>query len=235
MKLKGVVFDLDGVITDTAHLHFIAWRQVAAEIGIVIDEAFNHQLKGISRMASLERILRHGGKAAQFDAARRRALAERKNARYVQLLASLTPESVLPGILPLLAELRDGGIRIGLASVSLNAPAILRALGIEQAFDYCADAARVARSKPDPAIFLAACAGLGIRPAEAIGVEDAQAGIEAINAAGMLSVGIGLDLHGAGLLLDSTRQLTWHRLSAFWTAQHPKANSSGEHNGSVNP
>ncbi|WP_369834388.1 beta-phosphoglucomutase [Cronobacter dublinensis] len=219
MQPDAVIFDLDGVITDTAHLHFVAWRQVAADVGISIDEAFNQQLKGISRMGSLERILAYGGKAQAFSAAEKAALAARKNARYVDALRALTPQAVLPGINALLTALRGAGIGIGLASVSLNAPAILQALGLADAFDFCADAARLTHSKPDPEIFIAACAGLGVAPARCIGVEDAQAGIDAINACGMLAVGIGASLTGAQLRLDETAQLTWPRLHALWNQQ----------------
>lgn len=221
MKLDAVIFDLDGVVTDTAQLHFIAWRETAQEIGITIDQTFNEELKGISRMASLQRILQHGGKEMHFSTADCEALCERKNSRYVATLASLTPESILPGITELLQDLRTRGIRIGLASVSLNAPVILKALGISHLFDYCADASRIVHSKPDPEIFLLACRGLAVAARNAIGIEDAQAGIEAINASGMASVGIGDDLMGAGLLLPSTRELNWHRLDAYWQRLHP--------------
>ncbi len=219
MALKAVVFDLDGVITDTAHLHFLAWRSVAQEIGITFDEVFNEELKGISRMDSLQRILRHGGKEGVFNNKQCLALAGKKNDLYVQSLASLTQASLLPGIREVLAEIRAANVKIGLASVSLNAPAILHALAIHTAFDFCADASRIAYSKPDPEIFLAACAGLNVRPEEAIGIEDAAAGVEAINAAGMLSVGIGPGLGHAGLQLHSTRELSWKCLSDFWSSR----------------
>ena len=133
MALKAVVFDLDGVITDTAHLHFLAWRAVAEEIGITFDEVFNEQLKGISRMDSLLRILKHGGKEGMFSDEQCLELATKKNARYVQSLASLTQDSLLPGIQDVLADIRAAKVKIGLASVSLNAPGILHALGIHQA------------------------------------------------------------------------------------------------------
>lgn len=219
MTLNAVVFDLDGVITDTAHLHFLAWRSVAQEIGITIDEAFNEQLKGISRMDSLHLILQHGGKAGTFDDKQRLTLAGKKNEIYVQSLASLTQDSLLPGIREVLADIRAANVKIGLASVSLNAPGILQALGIHKAFDFCADASRISCSKPDPEIFLAACAGLHVRPEEAIGIEDAAAGVEAINAAGMLSVGIGPGLDHAELQLHSTRELTWKCLTDFWASR----------------
>lgn len=219
MMLKAVIFDLDGVITDTAHLHFLAWRTVAQEIGISIDETFNEELKGISRMDSLQRILRYGGKEGAFNEQQRLALAAKKNALYVRSLASLTQDSLLPGIREVLAGIRAANVKTGLASVSLNAPGILQALGIDHAFDFCADASRIARSKPDPEIFLAASAGLNVSPREAIGIEDAAAGIQAINAAGMLSVGIGPGLDEAGIQLHSTRELTWKCLTDFWASR----------------
>ncbi len=213
--LQAVIFDLDGVITDTAHLHFQAWRTVAAETGIHLNEEVNESLKGISRMASLERILRLGGKASTFNEAQKAALAGRKNARYVELLGSLGPQSLLPGIAPLLTELKTQQIKIGLASASLNAPRILQALGLTAIFDYCADASRITHSKPHPEIFLAACRGLGVKPQACVGVEDAQAGIDAINASGMLSIGIGSTLREADLRLNSTQELTWRRIAGL--------------------
>ncbi|POP44365.1 beta-phosphoglucomutase [Superficieibacter electus] len=216
MKLEAVIFDLDGVITDTAHLHFQAWRQVACEIGIEIDETFNNTLKGISRGESLRRILHFGGCEAAFTQPQRDALASRKNGIYVDSLSQLTAQSILPGIHELLLELRERQIPTGLASVSLNAPTILNMLGIAELFTFCADAGRITHSKPDPEIFLAACDGLGVSAQRCIGIEDAQAGIDAINACGMHSIGIGAGLQHAGLRLTSTDQLTWPCLSAFW-------------------
>ncbi|MBC0307724.1 beta-phosphoglucomutase [Escherichia coli] len=210
MKLQGVIFDLDGVITDTAHLHFQAWQQIAAEIGISIDAQFNESLKGISRDESLRRILQHGGKEGDFNSQERAQLA------YLHSLRELTVNAVLPGIRSLLAALRAQQIPAGLASVSLNAPTILAALELREFFTFYADASQLKNSKPDPEIFLAACAGLGVPPQACIGIEDAQAGIDAINASGMRSVGIGAGLTGAQLLLPSTESLTWPRLSAFW-------------------
>ena len=216
MKPQAIIFDLDGVITDTAHLHFLAWKQIADEIGIVIDGAFNDSLKGISRGESLQRILRFGGKEGAFSADDCAQLAARKNALYVHSLRELTAQSVLPGIRELLCTLREQQVLVGLASVSLNAPAILCALNLTDFFDFCADASQITRSKPDPEIFLAACKGLGVRPEACIGIEDAQAGIDAINASGMLSVGVGEALAGADLHLPVTEFLTWPCLSAFW-------------------
>jgi len=223
MKPQAVIFDLDGVVTDTAHLHFLAWQRIARDVGIDIDEKINEQLKGISRGESLRRILAHGGAEARVDEAQRLQLCERKNALYVESLAQLNPDSILPGIAGLLTALRAQGIRTGLASVSLNAPRILAALNLTAQFDFCADAAKVARSKPDPAIFIAACEGLGVKPEQCIGIEDAQAGIDAINACSMASVGIGEQLSGADLRLASTADLSWARLETFWLTHHSVA------------
>jgi beta-phosphoglucomutase len=220
MKPQAVVFDLDGVVTDTAHLHFLAWKNIASSIGVEIDEQINEQLKGISRMGSLERILRSGGVEHRFSEQEKIRLADRKNTLYVALLEQLTSDSVLPGIAALLAELHQQKVRVGLASVSLNAPRIVAALGLAEQFDFCADASRIQYSKPDPEIFITACAGLGFAPAQCIGIEDAQAGIEAINASGMLSVGIGPQLENADLLLASTEELNWPLLKTFWLNQH---------------
>ncbi|HKN03319.1 MAG TPA: beta-phosphoglucomutase [Buttiauxella sp.] len=220
MKPQAIIFDLDGVVTDTAHLHFIAWQRIAAELGIEIDEQINEQLKGISRMDSLARILRFGGAEDRYSEQEKIYLAERKNALYVASLQQLSPEAVLPGIAALLEEIHRQDVRVGLASVSLNAPHILKALGLVEQFDFCADAGKILHSKPDPEIFLAACAGLGVSPANCIGIEDAQAGIEAINASGMLAVGIGAQLEHADLLLPDTAQLNWPLLQTFWLNQH---------------
>ncbi|STE78424.1 beta-phosphoglucomutase [Escherichia coli] len=131
-------------------------------------------------------------------------------------MRELTVNAVLPGIRNLLADLRAQQIPVGLASVSLNAPDDFSGAGAARVFTFCADASQLKNSKPDPEIFLAACAGLGVPPQACIGIEDAQAGIDAINASGMRSVGIGAGLTGAQLLLPSTESLTWPRLSAFW-------------------
>lgn len=209
MNVKAIIFDLDGVITDTSELHFVAWRELAESLGIAIDEKFNECLKGVSRMGSLELILQHGHKENDYTPAEKESLATKKNARYVELLQNITPENVLPGVLPFLEECHNNGIKTALASASKNAPFILDKLEISNHFDYVADAAKVAHSKPAPDIFLAAAAGLDIAPAFCLGVEDAAAGIQAIHAAGMKAVGIGgkETLYEADLLLADTGKL----------------------------
>ncbi|QCR34752.1 beta-phosphoglucomutase [Nissabacter sp. SGAir0207] len=215
---QAVIFDLDGVITDTAEFHFQAWQQLAQKLGIEIDRAFNEQLKGVNRADSLACILRHGGQEQVWPPEARQQFMTEKNDLYRQLLANLTPADILPGILPLLAAVRAAGCRIGLASVSENAPQVLASLGLSDRFDFCADARALSHSKPHPEIFLTACQGLGVDPRQSIGIEDAQAGITAINANGMYSVGIGATLTEADYRLNHTGELAWPDLLAHWQA-----------------
>ena len=214
-EIKGILLDLDGVITETAEYHYQAWKELASEIGITIDRQFNECLKGVSRMDSLELILRHGGVADQYSKEEKTALAERKNRRYVELLKNLTPDNVLPGIRNFLHDARADGMKLGLASASKNARAIMDALNLTQSMDFIADAA-AARSKPAPDIFLLAAEGVGLQPESCIGIEDASAGIKAIHAAGMRAVGIGASLHEADLLLPNTGRLVYGDVKRFF-------------------
>ncbi|EAC3533668.1 beta-phosphoglucomutase [Listeria monocytogenes] len=202
--LKGVVFDLDGVITDTAHYHYLAWKKTAESIGIEFDEAFNENLKGVSRIDSLLLILRKDGRENDFTEEQIEALAADKNDFYVSLLKEITPADVLPGIKELIVDLKKQNLKCAIASVSKNARTVLSALEMEQEFDYIVDAAKITKSKPDPEIFVEACRGLGLETSEVVGIEDAQTGIEAINAAGIVSVGVGSGLRDADMTVKST-------------------------------
>ncbi|EAC4980564.1 beta-phosphoglucomutase [Listeria monocytogenes] len=202
--LKGVVFDLDGVITDTAHYHYLAWKKTAESIGIEFDEAFNENLKGVSRIDSLLLILKKDGRENDFTEEQIEALAADKNDFYVSLLKEITPADVLPGIKELIVDLKKQNLKCAIASVSKNARTVLSALEMEQEFDYIVDAAKITKSKPDPEIFVEACRGLGLEISEVVGIEDAQAGIEAINAAGIVSVGVGSGLRDADMTVKST-------------------------------
>lgn len=188
-RFKAVIFDLDGVITDTAHYHYLAWKRLAESEGVPFDHAFNEKLKGIDRMGSLELILAAAGRS--YSTGRKEALADLKNRHYQQLIADMSGADLLPGALAALASVRAAGLRIGLASVSRNAFAVLERLGIRDRFDYVVDAALIANSKPDPEIFLTAARHLGVAPADCLGVEDAVAGVAAIKRAGMVALGIG--------------------------------------------
>ena len=188
-RFKAVIFDLDGVITDTAHYHYLAWKQLAESEGVAFDEAFNEQLKGIDRAGSLDLILAASGKS--YSSGRKQALSDLKNRHYQSLIAHMSSADLLPGAVEALIEVREAGLLIGLASVSRNAFAVLDRLGIRSRFDYVVDAALIANSKPDPEIFLTAARALGVDPADCLGVEDAVAGVAAIKSAGMLALGIG--------------------------------------------
>ena len=186
---QAVIFDLDGVITDTAHFHFMAWKQLALSQGIHLDLSFNEALKGIDRMGSLERILALS--ARQYTLEQKLALADLKNQHYQQAIIGMGPQDLLPGALNTLINLKQRGLRIGLASVSKNAFTVLERLNIRHCFDVVVDAAEIVHSKPDPEIFLRAASLLDVAPAYCLGVEDSIAGISAIKSAGMFALGIG--------------------------------------------
>lgn len=188
-KFKAAIFDLDGVLVDTARYHYQAWKMLAAELGFDFTEQDNERLKGVSRMRSLEILLEIGGK--NFDESEMLRLADRKNTWYVDLISKLDESALLPGAEVCLQTLRGDGVLVGLASASKNAMMVIDALGIGPLFNFVADAAAVAHAKPAPDIFLAAAEGLVVDPADAVVFEDAPAGIEAAHAAGMFAVGIG--------------------------------------------
>lgn len=187
--LQAVIFDLDGVIADTAVVHRAAWERLAREIDAPFDEAIAERMKGVDRRGSLEILLERAPHA--YAEAEKTQLEERKNGYYREQIGRFGPEQLLPGARAAVEAVRDAGLRVGLASASRNAPLLLEKLGIAGLFDYIVDAARIERSKPDPEIFLAAADGLGVAPAACLGVEDAAAGIASIRAAGMVAVGIG--------------------------------------------
>lgn len=220
MTYQAVLFDLDGVITDTAEYHYLAWKKLAEEQGIYIDRAFNEQLKGVSRDDSLRRILAHGGKSV--DDAEFARLTTRKNDNYVEMIQAVRPEDVYPGILALLQALRAAGKKIALASASKNGPFLLEKMQLTAYFDAIADPAAVAHSKPAPDIFLAAAQGVGVDIRDCIGIEDAAAGITAIKAAGALPVGVGKaeDLGSDIALVPDTAHLTLAYLDEVWAALH---------------
>jgi beta-phosphoglucomutase len=188
-RFKAVIFDLDGVITDTAHYHYLAWKRLAESQGVHFDHAFNENLKGIDRMGSLDLIL--AGAKRAYTPEEKLALADEKNLHYQELIATMSASDLLPGAVAALDKVRAAGLRIGLASVSKNAFTVLERLGITDKFDYVVDAATIASGKPDPEIFLKAARELGVAPADCLGVEDAVAGVASIKSAGMFALGIG--------------------------------------------
>ena len=206
----GFIFDLDGVITDTAKFHYQAWKALADSLGISIDETFNETLKGISRMDSLDRILAHGHRENAFTPAEKEALAQQKNDHYVQLLEHLTTEDVLPGVVPLLQRAQARHIPCAVASASKNAPLILEKLGVRAYFATIVDPDSLSKGKPDPEIFLAAADSIGVLPQNAIGFEDAQSGIDGLKAAGIYAVGLSASqpLIGADMQVSEMTELS---------------------------
>ncbi|AOT69300.1 beta-phosphoglucomutase [Geosporobacter ferrireducens] len=189
--IRAVIFDLDGVITETSRQHFQAWKAVAYMIGVEIDSTVNESLKGVSREESLKIILKYGGILDKYSKEEMEKLCFCKNEYYKQLISQFTPANVFEGVVEMFEYLRGKGIKIAIGSASHNAPALISAMALEPYIDYIVDPGDVKRGKPAPDIFLKAASALGVKPSECIGVEDAVAGVEAIKAAGMYAIGIG--------------------------------------------
>ncbi len=187
--IKACIFDLDGVIVDTAHYHFLAWRRLAKELNIDLTEKENERLKGVSRMHSLEIILGLGG--ISMSEHEKENLANKKNSWFVDYLERMAPEEIFPGVKTLLSELRSKGIKISLASSSKNAKTVIQLLHIQNEFDTVVDGTMITHSKPHPEIFLLAASRLAVDPKDCVVFEDAEAGVEAALAAGMKCVGVG--------------------------------------------
>lgn len=186
---KAVIFDLDGVIVSTDEYHYRAWKAIADEQGIPFDRTVNERLRGVSRMNSLEIILEKASRT--YTAEEKTALCDRKNALYKQLILQLTPEDILDGVMPLLAFLKENGIKTAIGSSSRNTGVILRQIGLQDTFDAVCDGNCITRSKPDPEVFLKAAEMLGAAPEDCIVFEDAFSGIAAAKAAGMTGFGVG--------------------------------------------
>lgn len=206
-EVEAVLFDLDGVLVDTAVFHYQAWKRLANSMGFDFTEKQNEQLKGVSRMHSLELILKWGG--VDKTPEEKQVLAAQKNQSYLTLASQMKPGDVLPGAVELLQCLKDAGYKMALGSASKNAPLILRATGIAAYFDAVIDGNMVENSKPHPEVFLLGAELLGIPPNKCLVMEDAQAGIDAARAAGMYVIGVGHtnDLRNADYLVRDLREL----------------------------
>ena len=187
--IQAAIFDLDGVIVDTAHYHFVAWQRLARELGINFTAADNERLKGVSRMRSLEIILEIGGVSLSEE--KKEELATKKNSWFVEYIEAIKPEEVFSGVPEMLQLLRQQGNKIALASSSKNAETVIRLLQIGYLFDAMVDGTMITHTKPDPEIFLLAAKKLNVAPAHCVVFEDAEAGVEAALAAGMKCVGVG--------------------------------------------
>jgi beta-phosphoglucomutase len=187
--IEAVIFDLDGVIVDTAHYHYIAWKRLASEFGITLTLQHNELLKGVSRMRSLEIVLELGN--IQLPEAEKEALADKKNKWFIEYIESIRLEEIFAGVPAMLANCRKQKLKVALASSSKNAPRVIELLGVANLFDTMVDGTMITHSKPDPEIFLLAAKKLNVTPAKCLVFEDAEAGVEAALAAGMKCVGVG--------------------------------------------
>ena len=186
---KGLLFDLDGVIVDTAKYHFLAWKKLADELQIPFDEKDNERLKGVSRMASFEIILSLGNRSMTED--EKEACCKKKNDIYVDYIQKLEQNEILPGVKEFILDAKENGYKIALGSASKNAPLILDRLDIQNLFDEVIDGTKVSKAKPDPEVFLKGAEALQIAPENCIVFEDSTAGIEAAHNGQMKTVGIG--------------------------------------------
>jgi len=189
MKAGAGIFDLDGVLVDTARFHYLAWNELAAELGFEFTMVHNERLKGVSRMDSLEILLEIGN--IQLSAGEKNLMAERKNSRYLQYVDAMTEQDILPGVITFLQKMRESGKRIALGSVSKNARIILQRTGMIGFFDAIVDGTLISKAKPHPEVFLTGAGLMNLPPEACVVFEDAVAGIEAAHRAGMKCVGVG--------------------------------------------
>ncbi|RMG83077.1 MAG: beta-phosphoglucomutase [Bacteroidetes bacterium] len=187
--INSCVFDLDGVIVDTAKYHFVAWRRLAAEFGYELTESQNEKLKGVGRRASLDLILKWAG--VSLSESEKQAATDRKNEWYRALIAGMSPDEILEGVIPFLKDLKSRHIPFGLGSASSNAALILEKTGLADCFEVVIDGTKVTKGKPDPQTFLMAADAMGVAPSECIVFEDSQKGIEAAIRGGFWAIGIG--------------------------------------------
>lgn len=215
--ISGFIFDLDGVITETSEFHYLAWKQLAEEENLPFTRHDNEQLRGVSRRESLLRLL----KGRPVPEATMQIWMERKNAYYTQHLEKLSPQDCLPGVGEFLAEAEAMGIKLGIGSASKNAKPVLERLGLLHKFEVIGDGYSVAHTKPAPDLFIWVAGGLKIPVTEAVVFEDAEAGIEAAQAAGCFSVGLGTaDVSRAQVVLPSLDGVSASELVAKLAAIH---------------
>ena len=209
MSIAAVLFDLDGVIVDTARFHYLAWKRLADTLDIPFTEKHNERLKGVSRMASLGILLSLSGKPRNNSPEELAQLADTKNTWYVEYINTLTESDILPGFMDCISWFRNNGLKTAIVSASKNTRLIVDRLGIQPLFDTIVDGTRVQNAKPDPEVFLTAAADLSVHPGQCLVIEDAQAGIQGAIAAGMRSVGIGDStiLTGATLIVPGLDRL----------------------------
>tara|TARA_B100001094_G_C17950101_1_gene680089 strand:+ start:56 stop:727 length:672 start_codon:yes stop_codon:yes gene_type:complete len=207
-KIQGVIFDLDGVIVDTAKFHFNSWKTIASEWNYELKYNDNEKLKGVSRMDSVVKIA--GWAEINLSSEELEHAANRKNEIYTELCSKLTPEHILPGIMSLINQLKANNICIALGSASKNARLVLKKIGLLTLFDVIVDGNDVSKSKPNPEVFIKAAKQMNLLPKNCVVVEDAPAGIIAALSANMKVIGIGKsnELHTANLVIENSKNLS---------------------------
>lgn len=212
-KLMLVIFDLDGVLTETSYQHYLAWKELAQSIDIDLDIELNERLKGVSRDDSINLILHHGNKIDLYNDKQKKELSEIKNTNYVERIKHFTEGNLFDGVQQLLNELKMNDIKIALGSASRNAPDLLKSMKIYDFFDYIVDPQTV-KGKPSPDTYLKAAQHFGIPVENCIGVEDAVSGVEAIKSAHMFAIGIGDKkiLNKANFIVNSISDLSYIRI-----------------------
>jgi len=215
MRITGCIFDLDGVLVDTARYHFLAWKRLADKLGINFTEEDNERLKGVSRMDSLEIILELG--KLNINAELKQEYAALKNKWYVEYISRMSPDEMLPGSLEFIKELRGAGIPLAIGSASKNTPAILERIGILNLFDAVADGNLVSTAKPHPGVFIKAAELLGVKAADCVVFEDAIAGVKAALNAGMMCIGVGAPnvLSEAHFVVKGLNEMSLEKLRIF--------------------
>jgi len=211
--IQAAIFDLDGVIVDTAKYHYLAWKRLAAELGFDFTEKDNEKLKGVSRMKSLE-ILLSIGKINNLLEEEKEILANKKNNWYVEYISKIGPEEILPGSLEIIGFLKSNSIKIGLGSASKNAITIIKNIKLFHAFDSIVDGNKINKAKPDPQVFMLVADELNVSYNKSVVFEDAEAGIEAALNAGMKCVGIGNKeiLGKADIIVPSLDKLNYNEI-----------------------
>lgn len=206
--MKAYIFDLDGVVVDTAKYHYLAWKKLAQELGFYFDIKHNERLKGVSRMESLNIVL-EAGNIHDLTEEKKIELAERKNKYYLKMIEQIDESEILPGIPAFLNKLRLKEYKIALGSASKSGRMILEKLKINDQFDQIVDGNIVQKPKPNPEVFLAASQLLQVPPKNCTVIEDARAGVEAAHAGGMFCIGIGDKkvLAQADIVIENTAQL----------------------------
>ncbi|QAT41274.1 beta-phosphoglucomutase [Clostridium sp. JN-9] len=213
--VRCCLFDLDGVIVDTAKYHYLAWRQLADELGFEFTKNDNERLKGVSRMKSLEILLEIGG--LSFDESTKLKLADKKNKWYVQYISKMTPDEILPGVKNFIDDIKSRGIKTTIGSVSKNTMTILNNVGLTSYFDVIIDGTKITHAKPNPEVFLKGAEELNIDPKNCVVFEDAKAGIEAAINAGMYSIGIGSPevLSKADIVISGFEEMSFDKLKSL--------------------